>query len=388
MPRVRLTDRAIPGLPPHATRNSVEYFDEQCQGLALRVTRKGSRSWNVIYRHKGRQRRFTLGRYPVIGLKDARVLAREVMLDVARGDDPASQKQAWRHQMTINELANQFVEQHVSTLRSSREYTRIIEQEIKPRWGTRPLDDLSRRDLINTLDEIAGRAPYVANRTLAVLRKMFNWAIYRELANTNPCQYIKPPGKEQKRDRVLSPDEIVRIWNACDELSDHMSVAFRLRILTAQRGGEVRAMRWEDIEGEWWTIPASRAKNGKSHRVPLGSLALEEIAKLKRTSEWVFPSSTDDRKHMDNDQKAAAKLKELSGVENFRPHDFRRTAASMMASEGVPRIVIQKILNHTDTSVTAIYERYSYDNDKRDALARWESLVDQWIKIFNPMTNK
>ncbi len=316
------------------------------------------------------------------------MLAHEVMLDVARGDDPAAQKQAWRHQMTINELADQFVEQHVSTLRSSREYTRIIEQEIKPRWGSRPIDDLSRRDLISTLDEIVGRAPYVANRTLAVLRKMFNWAIYRELADTNPCQHIKPPGKEQKRDRVLSSDEVVRVWNACGELSDHMSVAFRLRILTAQRGGEVRAMRWGDIEGEWWTIPASRAKNGKSHRVPLGKLALAELAKLKRTSEWVFPSSTDESKHMDNDQKAAAKLKDLSGVENFRPHDFRRTAASMMASEGVPRIVIQKILNHTDTSVTAIYERYSYDSDKRDALARWECMVGRWIKNFDSDTNK
>lgn len=150
-----------------------------------------------------------------------------------------------------------------------------------------------------------------------------------------------------------------------------------LRLLTAQRGGEIESMAWKDLDLEngWWTIPGEIAKNGLAHRVPLTSMALQLLNQLQPISgdrRWVFPSPTVQGQHITNVQKAAIRVKQRSGVEDFVLHDLRRTAASYMASGGVSRLAIAKVLNHADPSVTAVYDRHSYDPEKRNALERWE----------------
>jgi integrase len=169
-----------------------------------------------------------------------------------------------------------------------------------------------------------------------------------------------------------------------------MAKSFKLRLITAQRGVEVLMMRWEEIEGDWWTIPAEVAKNGRSHRVPLSAPALpllEELREAAEESRWVFPSPKGGDRPIGYVQKAAEKLVMDTGVE-FVPHDLRRTAASHMTSMGVPRLVVSKILNHVESGVTAIYDRHSYDAEKREALARWgerlESILSKATKTATP----
>jgi integrase len=156
-------------------------------------------------------------------------------------------------------------------------------------------------------------------------------------------------------------------------------IALKLLLVTAQRKGEVISARWEDIDiaGAWWTIPAERSKNGLPHRVPLSRLAISLLNDARQLtgeekSTWVFPSPK--KEHMGPtalDHAVRRRIEEV-GLTDFTPHDLRRTAASYMTSIGVPRLVVSKLLNHVEQGVTAVYDRHSYDTDKRDALARWD----------------
>jgi integrase len=148
-----------------------------------------------------------------------------------------------------------------------------------------------------------------------------------------------------------------------------MGAYFKLRALTAQRGGEVSSMRWQDVDlaAGWWTIPAERSKNGLAHRVPLSAAALKLLAALYATAraeaEYVLEGARGRRQQSE----AAATFT----VPDFRGHDLRRTAASLMAGSGTPRLTIGKILNHVERDITAVYDRHSYDAEKRIALDQW-----------------
>jgi integrase len=141
-------------------------------------------------------------------------------------------------------------------------------------------------------------------------------------------------------------------------------------------------MRWKDIDGEWWTIPSEFSKNKLSHRVPLSPQSLKIIEEVRaiteaqderanrERSEWVFPNPRNRSEHIREVQKLAQRVRRDAGV-SYRAHDFRRTAASMMAGMGVPRLVISKILNHVESGVTSVYDRHSYDREKQEALNAW-----------------
>ena len=163
-----------------------------------------------------------------------------------------------------------------------------------------------------------------------------------------------------------------------------MSGMYRLRFLTAQRGGEISNMRRVDIDhdSKWWTIPAKFSKNGKAHRVPLCDAALEIIEDAiddGNKSEWVFPSPTTGGP-IESIWKSASRVRKNSGVE-FRPHDIRRTVASKMTGDlEISRLVVSKILNHVEKGVTAVYDRASYDKDKRIAIDSWGTRLAEIIK--------
>lgn len=222
-------------------------------------------------------------------------------------------------------------------------------------------------------------APIMANRTKALVSKIFNFGIGRGLVDDNPSLGLPQPAKARQRDRVLSEKEIQRLWRVLDKQGSAMAASFKLRLLTAQRGVEILTMRWANIHGDWWTIPADVAKNGLSHRVPLSKPAQEILAERREAadgSQWVFPSPKVPGKPIAHVQKAGDRLTELSGVK-FVPHDLRRTAASHMTSLGIPRLVVSKILNHVEQGVTAVYDRHSYDDEKREALAKWGDRLQQ-----------
>jgi len=220
----------------------------------------------------------TIGPYPTLTLADARERAKAALHEAARGGDPAADKKAERLAETFGELAQAYLEKYAKAhKRSWREDARVIQRELLPKWGSRKAKDIKRRDVIALLDTIVERdAPIQANRVLALVRKIFNWGISRDIVENNPCTQVKSPGAERQRERVLSETELRAIWLAFEQLDPIVGGMFKLRLLTAQRGGEVESMRWLDLDlaNGWWTIPANVAKNGRSHRVPLSSPAL------------------------------------------------------------------------------------------------------------------
>ncbi len=370
---IHLTDRSLRSL--EGGRYQADFWDRDLAGFGVRVSPKGKKSFVVMYSVSGNKRRMTLGTYPASSLADARQQAKAVLYDVARGNDPQAQKQARRQAATFSELAEEFLELHSRPhKRSWKEDQRIIEKELLPDWKNRKAEDLSRRDVILLLDGIAGRgAPVMANRTRALISKIFNFGIGRDIVEHNPTLGVARPGKERQRDRVLKEHEIRALWRVLDRQDPVMAATFRMRLITAQRGIEVLTMRWEHIDGDWWTIPAEAAKNGLAHRVPLAPLAhalLEQLRPITGETEWVFASRRRQGGRITSIQKATERISALAEID-FVAHDLRRTAASHMTSMGISRLVVSKILNHVESGVTAVYDRHSYDAEKRQALVRW-----------------
>ena len=374
MTTVRLTSRTVESMKPTPGRRA-EYFDATLPGLCFRVTAAGHKSFCLFYRHAGRLRRLTLGSFPPLSLATARELAKAALAEAARGGDPASRKQQEKQLESFAELADEYLERHAKKQkRTWRGDERTINTELLPAWRHVKARDITRRDVRVVLDRIVDRGSEIqANRVRALISKMYNWGIGRDLVDHNPCQGLPRPGKERRRDRVLSEDEIRKFWATLDDERPLIAAHFKIRLLTAQRGGETLRMRRQDVDVQtaWWTIPGEISKNGLPHRVPLSPMAcecLEEIWHMSPQSPWVFPGPRGE--HMTSLQKAIERIRERAGVE-FRGHDLRRTAASHMTSMGISRLVVAKILNHAENSVTAVYDRHSYDAEKRDALNEW-----------------
>ena len=414
---LRLTDRTIASLPtPNEHERQRDYWDDVLRGFGVRVSYGGRRAFVLRYRVNNRLRRLTLGPYPDLSLFEARRKAREVLGDVARGDDPAQDKQERRDAETFRGLAKAYLEVAQRRHRSWKEEERIINKDLLPDFGYRLLADIRRRDVRDLVEGIARKrnAPIMANRTLGVLSRMFNFALDREWIEANPAARIPDPGEERSRDRVLSDDELRELCASLEHLANQgeeetsgnelqngdcrpgpfgpgpmdlrtkarltpaTAQAFQVQLLTAQRPGDVRSMRWADVdlEGGWWLMPASVAKNARPHRVPLTKPVLEILGRRRELAGdgavFVFENRRGMGSIAHRGKKAASILCRGLSFE-FRAHDLRRTAATRMAEAGVPRDHIAKVLNHVEggPAATRVYDRYAYDTEKREALERW-----------------
>ncbi|QBQ56226.1 tyrosine-type recombinase/integrase [Nitrosococcus wardiae] len=387
---MNFTDRAIRALKSQDQR--YEVLEDGRTGLRLRVSTAGRKSWLFTYRKGGKLNRITLGVYPEMSLAQAReeVSQRRSLLN--RGLDPAhierTHKEEERQAPTMAQLAELYLERYAKAKkRSWREDERLLKKDVLPRWGHRKAKDIVRRDVVMLLDDIIDRgSPIVANRTLACVRKMFNYALERSLIEMNPCSAVKMPGKERKRDRVLNEEEIRTFWHGLKEARILLPIrlALQLQLVTAQRKGELIRAEWShfDFASGWWTIPAERTKNHLAHRVPLSPLALESIEGLRGFHPlFLFPSRNGEKPLLDTSiDHAVRKNLDVLGITPFTPHDLRRTAASHMTGMGISRLVVSKILNHAENGVTAVYDRHSYDPEKRQALEAWGKKLEAIIR--------
>jgi integrase len=360
MAELNLTAKAVDALSVDVGQR-VEYWDEVLRGFGVRVSRRGAaaitaKTYFVRYRVGTKMRRVGLGNARRVTLADARAKARSVLVSVEKGDDPAVARAVDRRAETFGDLWTEYLGRHAKqNKRSWRDDERIAKAELLPWWRHRKAKDITRRDVREVLDTIVDRkAPVMANRTLALARKVFNFGLERDLVENNPCHKVKPPSREQSRDRVLSDDEICVFWSALDseeQAGRYLIAAFyRIRLLTAQRGREAIRMKWSDISqepsGSVWTIPSDVTKNRRSHRVPLSAAVLDVLKgvgerleddrrranvwrekkgeTLRQPSEWVFPSPRGTAP-MANTQKAFDRVRLACGKPDFTAHDLRRT---------------------------------------------------------------
>jgi integrase len=423
MPTIKLTQPAVEKLKPPQT-GRVEYFDKQLPAFALRITATGHKSWIVMYRVEGKLVRETLGTVALIPKVDkARQLARESMRQAQAGIHPVKARRAAQtavadQTQTFAVVADLFLDRYAK--RNTREATymetmRIVERDAKPAWGSRSVRSIARRDVIELLDGIVDRgAPIQANRTLAAVRRLFNWAAERELVETNPAAGLTMPSAENARDRALSDDEIRLFWRASEAVGWPFGPMFRLLLLTGQRREETAAMEWSELNltKRVWTIPRQKAKNERAHEVHLSDLALEVIGTLPRIavpvdeegkarSEHGYVFTTNGLRPVSGFSRAKGRLGALmlearrreqvqagddldqALIGEWTLHDLRRTAATGMARLNIAPHVVDRILNHvsgTIRGVAAVYNRHAYMEERKAALEAWGRYVENLVR--------
>lgn len=382
MAKARLTDKFIRALKP--TSAQVDYWDQGFTGAAfgIRVAPSGRKTFTMLYRTaQGVQRRYSVGLYPAISLSEARKTAYAALGRVIRGEDPAADRDASRLAPTFGAVFRLYMEEYAKpNKRTWRNDQWMADKDLLPVWKNRRLSSVTRWDVEEVLVTIKERnAPVAANRTRSLISRVFTFAMKRDLCAANPALLTdRPP--EVSRERVLTDPEIRAVWTTASTFPPVIAAVFKLRLLTAQRGIEVRTMRWADIADDVWTLPAEVVKNKKSHRVPLSPQAmalLEELRPLTGSGTYVLPAAPGADHPVGHLNEWCKKLYSESKVPEFIPHDLRRTASTCMTERcGVTQFIVGRILNHTEKGVTKIYDRGQYMPEMRRALSAWGELLE------------
>ena len=381
MPKANLTTRSIAAIKPPSS-GRVEYFDTKTPGFGLRISATGRVTWFLFYRSNGTQHRHKIGTYPEVPLSDARGEARDVLARVAKGENPAAEKDEYRKAETVRELGTDYIERWAKPRkRSWKKDLRAFERDIFPDFGNRKAQDITRAEVSKFLDKIVKRgAPIQANRVLEVWRKSYNWAIKQGILEHNPCQLIDKPGVETESERVFSDDEIRALWKAFE----HEPV-FKMILITGQRLSEVAGMRISEIDFDRriWIVPGSRMKSKKPHIVPLSDMALDVIRKAPTPCivlDHVFPSPRK-RGHARNTfHKPAVAIREATGIKDFSSHHLRRTAGTGITALGFSRFIMDRVLGHLEPGVGRRYDRHDYLQEKTTALNAWGNRLTEIIE--------
>ena len=394
------TDRYIRNLKPESETKIKDIREKNGFGIRLRNGKK-----IFFYRYEspvtGKRRFLPLGEYPELSLENARIEFGNAYKTVKAGGDPLEtahrEQEDVKTAPTIKELGEDYLKRHAEVNKKSwSEDKRILEKEVFPAWGRQKAQDITKGNVIALLDKVVDRgSPQTANNIFKIMRKMFNWAVKKDRMKISPCTGIDMPAPLNQKERALNAAEIRRVWDSLETgstMSGDVMRAIKLILVTAQRPGEVSGMHTREMNDGWWTIPSERAKNGKAHRVPLSSLAMEiieqSIVQNKKTREipedqeyvgYVFPCPhrAKDKPIERHALSKALKRNEsedgltVLGVASFTPHDLRRTAATFMAESGEMDEVIDAILSHTKQGIIRVYNQFKYDAQKQAALESW-----------------
>lgn len=376
----KLADRAFSDayLRMLSTTERKDHYDATQRGLGLRVAPSGLKTWFVMRRMNGKQTRFTIGRYPEMGLAVARQTAARLLEDLAAGKPP---KQVPRPTFAV--VMEDWLTRDQSLKRSLDEKRRALTKDVLPRFGAIQIDKITRGDVRALLDDTVDRGADIhANRVLAYLRRLFNWAVERDIISTSPAAKIKPPVKERSRDRTLTPAELARVWAAAAATSEPFGSFLRMLVLTGQRRSEVANARWSEIDlvSAEWTIPAGRTKNGRAHIVHLPKQALDILSTMHRHEGSDFIFTTTGNTPISGFSRVKSRIDEASGVSGWTIHDLRRTFATLATGElDIQPAVVDKILNHSSgavTGVAAVYQRHAYLEQRRKAMYAWAHYVE------------
>lgn len=387
------TDRAVASAKPPTERGRrAEYRIAGTPNLVLRVTKAGQRSW-VYWVKRPQTRRWqkmTLGVYPAVTLANARKRALDLQYAVSEGEDPIAERDEAATAITVEQLGVKFIERHAKPKkRSWAEDERTLKRDVNPVLGAFIASSVTRVDVVALLDDIHDRgAPIHANRTLALVRKMFNFAVAEGYLDASPALGIPARAQEQVRTRTLTDAELKAFWLAVesDGFDEVTRDVLRLQLLLGARVREVTGMARGEItlkgpNGAVWTLPKARAKGGRDVPRPLPKMALGIIKhRLEAAGEgtFLFASPFDEAQPITPRAPAKAILRASRKgniPKGFTPHDLRRTCRTKLAQLGVSETVAKKILGHTPPrgDVTAsVYDQHTYLPEMREALQRWE----------------
>jgi integrase len=408
-----LTDRFLKSVAAAAKGKHADYSDSIVPGLAVRVSGTGQKTFVLVSRFPGGKNptRRAIGSYPATTVEKARTTARGWLDLIERGIDPAVQvaseleSNRQRQNNTFRAVAASFIDKHVSSRRTAIPITQLIERKLTARWGDRPIDTIGKRDVIELVEGVRqASGTESARQTLIYARRLFGWAVGRDILPQSPCLAITvsdllPP--KVSRDRVLSDDELRLVLRAAGEDGiGYPTGAFaRMLLLTAARRSEVADATWSEIDlrSASWLLPPARVKNASEHLIPLSPAAVSLLGSLPRYNggEYLF-STTFGERPISGFSKLKLRLDrriaELNGGQPLAAwtwHDLRRTAASGMSRLGVAPHVIESALNHRSgiiRGVARVYNRHDFRAEKAAALATWATHLDQ-LERGQPASN-
>ncbi|MPY74234.1 MAG: tyrosine-type recombinase/integrase [Alphaproteobacteria bacterium] len=419
MARITLTDARIKALKPGG-----ELLDALLPGLIVRATNQGHKSYMLRARFpcqvdratgalvriedKGKRHptRRNIAEVGAVKLDEARDIARAWLAVLKRDIDPKEEEQQRLAQSkaeracTFEVVAEEYIRRRVKNFRQSANVERRIRRNLIPAWGNRPVTSIARRDVIELIEAMVDRGiPTMAHACFGDIRSLFNWAIRRDiygLSETNPCGLLRSQeliGEQTPRQRVLSDDEIAAFWRATARLEYPARQLFRLILLTGTRRSEAAGMRWREIDGAAWTIPAARYKSKRQHLVPLSEDALVVLAEVPRfrKGDCVFtnsfgasavhgfakPKEKLDALMLDELRKTASEQGENPDEVKLRPwqtHDLRRTCRTRLSELGVDEVVAELTIGHTLPTLIRTYAVSARADERRAALEAWASL--------------
>jgi integrase len=383
---MKLTDRATVRLALPAGKKDFVWWDDDIAGLGIRIRDGGSRNWIYRYRIGSKQRSVILGSAKSVPLSLARKNASTLEARVRLGEDPAQDRQQARLEAdnTFSVLADQFLEARKSEWRPTTytEIKRSLLKYAKPLHRV-PLAAVSQRNVANLLNSLAKDAgDATANHVRANICSLFSWAIREGIPlPAGNVAAITNKRQEKPRDRVLTDTELKTIWRAL--LDDEYGTILRLLALTGQRANEIAALRWDEVHDDQIVLPGERTKNGRTHIVPLSSAAKALLSRIQRGGRTHVFGRFDTGFQGWHVAKRALVARVGKSMPHWTPHDLRRTCATRMAELGVQPHIVEAVLNHVSGhkgGVAGIYNRATYDKEKRDALNLWAEHVAALIE--------
>lgn len=372
-----LTQRTIDRAGPMVDDDYVIYDDDPT-GLYLRVQPSGVKSLALRFSYGGKSRYLTIGRANVIPLDKAREIAKQHLREVAAGIDPSRKGKSAR---SVQAVYERWMRKHVETKlkpKTQKDYKMIFENHILPRIGHRDanrLTTLEVQDLHNSLWE----TPYMANRVLATLSAMFQWAGkvgLRDPQLVNPVSGIQR-FKEKHRERYLTNEEINTVMEGLRVYgSQDFADVIRLLLLTGARKSEIERLEWGWIDWERKLVRLPDSKTG-GRSLHLSQPAYELLVRrrpLYQTEQYVFPSSLD-KGHYRSTGVEWQRFRKSIGLPSVRLHDLRHTFASLAANNGVPLNVVGGLLGHTQVATTKRYA-HLYDDTLQEAVNNVSRQID------------
>ncbi|PIE06372.1 MAG: integrase, partial [Rhodobacterales bacterium] len=380
--RTKLTEKVLRDAVPIDGRD-YQIFDSEVRGFAACIYRGGRRAFTIDYRHAGRQRRMTFGRWPEWPVSAARARAREIRREIDAGADPLAERGALREAPRVSDLIERYCAQHLPKLaeRNAADQRASLAKLVAPVWGRRLVTEITPTDVDKLLNKIAeGRArphkdkpnnrarklqparptPVRANRMGEVLRKMFTLAVEWGWCDQNPAQRFHRR-VETPRERFLSKSEITRLAAALDAAEDRRAAdIIRMCMLTGARLGEVRQARFEqfNLEQLSWSKPPMMTKQRRAHRVPIS----DETAAIVRQRQLVVPNGTPrlfpgdtPGQPVQEVRRFWAQIQKQCALQDVRIHDLRHTFASLLVSGGASLEMIGKLLGHSQMQTTLRY---------------------------------